>query len=218
MWQARVYKQPELFLMKGGDAASVHLAPDSFTCACNFKYCLTGGTGELSFEFLNLNNINSTVVDPRPELRLDRQSRWLKVRPGSGSVICQDNQCMFIPTTVSMFSSNFLLVWAASCLEQEAGGCRQASTFVIRSSSSLWTLSGMTFVLEKGCVFQLTCACYWMLTQFNASLVATRYPPQQLLHLARAAGLQWPIRRLRISMCHSVRQVMMPPRRSQQVQ
>ncbi|KAK9805714.1 hypothetical protein WJX73_001222 [Symbiochloris irregularis] len=39
---------------------------------------VAGGTGELSFEFLNLNCINSTVVDPRPVLNLERQCRWLK--------------------------------------------------------------------------------------------------------------------------------------------
>ena len=42
--------------------------------------CGSGGIGELSFELLNLNNIESTVVDPRPQLKLERQRRWLKVR------------------------------------------------------------------------------------------------------------------------------------------
>jgi ubiquinone/menaquinone biosynthesis C-methylase UbiE len=39
---------------------------------------IAGGKGELAFEFVNLNNIPATVVEPRL-LKLAKQELWLKV-------------------------------------------------------------------------------------------------------------------------------------------
>ncbi len=44
---------------------------------------MAGGHGALSFELINLNNIASTVVDPRP-LKTARYQRRLMVRSGRG--------------------------------------------------------------------------------------------------------------------------------------
>lgn len=41
---------------------------------------VAGGKGELSFELVNLNGINATVVEPRA-LQLWRQHKWMLVRP-----------------------------------------------------------------------------------------------------------------------------------------
>ena len=41
---------------------------------------IAGGKGELSFELVNLNDIQATVVEPRP-LQLWRQHKWMLVRP-----------------------------------------------------------------------------------------------------------------------------------------
>lgn len=41
---------------------------------------IAGGKGELSFELVNLNNIQATVVEPRP-LQLWRQHKWMLVTP-----------------------------------------------------------------------------------------------------------------------------------------
>ena len=41
---------------------------------------IAGGKGELSFELVNLNDINATVVEPRA-LQLWRQHKWMLVGP-----------------------------------------------------------------------------------------------------------------------------------------
>lgn len=46
---------------------------------------VAGGKGELSFELVNLNNIASTVVEPRA-LQLWRQHKWMLV--SSSSSLC----------------------------------------------------------------------------------------------------------------------------------
>ena len=38
---------------------------------------VAGGSGVLSFELVNLNNLESTVIDPRP-LRLQKSQKWLR--------------------------------------------------------------------------------------------------------------------------------------------
>jgi ubiquinone/menaquinone biosynthesis C-methylase UbiE len=42
---------------------------------------VAGGKGELSFEFVNLHGMRSTVLDPRP-LHLTKFEKYLRVRRG----------------------------------------------------------------------------------------------------------------------------------------
>lgn len=48
---------------------------------------IAGGKGELSFELVNLNNIQATVVEPRP-LQLWRQHKWLLVNLPAAAAKC----------------------------------------------------------------------------------------------------------------------------------
>ena len=48
---------------------------------------IAGGKGELSFELLNLNGINATVVEPRA-LQLWRQHKWMLVGPMLVNLAC----------------------------------------------------------------------------------------------------------------------------------
>ena len=94
-----------------------------------------GGAGELSFELVNLNRIPSTVVDPRPSLKLDRQLGWLQA-----CMIC------FVSCEHAM----------------NVGDCnstrRLASTSATRCSKSLWTASMQTFWATAAQLCQITCA------------------------------------------------------------
>ena len=67
---------------------------------------IAGGKGELSFELVNLNNIQATVVEPRP-LQLWRQHKWMLVTPLAVAAGC----CCW------------LLLLAASHIDTKASSC-----------------------------------------------------------------------------------------------
>lgn len=75
---------------------------------------IAGGKGELSFELVNLNGIQATVVEPRP-LQLWRQHKWMLVSSSSNLA------CLILPT-----SADFLTV--------AAGGTLFAAALLLRQS------------------------------------------------------------------------------------